>query len=558
MRALATLTLCAALASGTVARAESTKRVKVRVVEVAGGVAYITPGSTAGLRVGTRVRFAQKTFRILAVTSKNAAVELRKKARLRIGARGHAFVKRAAAVGSVKKLAKPVALSSFDKQWPEAIRPAQTQETKTVVLGEITGASSYQLVVTASGSSLIPLQDDGDPVTRLTLGARLRAEPWSTTPLGVDLDLATSLWLGRGLDEDIGADSRPLLRVRELRLRYGSYANPMIGVGRLRYAASTVGQLDGARVSSPKLMGFTVSGFGGVVPHALSGAPDSGNTRFGAELTYENPSSSWRPWINLVAHGSRFDGAMDEKRLSSYFLLSPGPATLMGHAELSLFDSDNPWGADSVELSQAGVDAHLGTGPAHIGLRLDMRQTERSRWLESLLPPDWICTRVPEIPADPPALEPCTGADNTRYVGTLDAGIRFSKLAVTTGVTAITTADEDLEELHGFADVRVWRLPAEMRADAGFMATRSRFVDSYSLRAGAGLPLGSLELDVHYRPGVLRYKAALENLTQHRFGADLSYAASRSLDIRLAAEAVASDDINLFAAFVNAVWRPRL
>ncbi|WP_428264547.1 hypothetical protein, partial [Haliangium sp.] len=449
-------------------------QITVRVVEIAGGVAYLTPGERAGLRAGQTARIGRQRYRIVAVTRDSAVIELGKAGRgLREGLRGQVKKSKRQPGQEGRERRAPVPPDAFARVWRPARLPAQAQAPDPVPLMGVPGDSGrVRAAVYGTAASVIPLQGEYDPVTRLAVGGRLHAEPWRSTPVGIDADLALTHWSGIELDPDFGADSRPPLRVRELRLRYGDERSPLAGIGRLRYAAATVGALDGVRVRTPRLGGLSLAAFGGYVPDPTTTEPDLGMSRFGVELAYSDPTSTWRPSAELVAHGSRFDGALDERRLSAYAGVHGEALSLMGYAELSAFERDNPWGAEPVELTAAGVDTSVRAGAVQLGARLDRRVPERSRWLASLLPQSWLCTARPSAEIDPVS-EPCDGQRHARTLATADARYQGRAVAVTAGASAVGSSSGALsEELAAFADLRATGVVRRGRLHLGALITR--------------------------------------------------------------------------------------
>jgi hypothetical protein len=542
------------------------RTIELRVIEVAGGRAYVQPGEDAGLRVGQDVIIDGRRYRVVAVESDHAVIDVGER-RLREGERGRAQVSTSSVTGSA--IARPVPLSEFEGQWTPPVRPAEQQNPERVPLGGGGGSGRYRVAVLAGAMSWLPLVDEAEPVTHATVGARIHAEPWQEQPFSFDADVAVSLWLGEDLDTDLstgtaalGRDSRPIVRVRELAAQYGDAASPIIaGLGRLRYAAMTLGLLDGVRLASPSMGNLRVAAFGGVVPDTLDGAPAFDHRRFGVEAVYHAPKSSWQPFLSVVAHGSQFDGELDERRLSGYASTFRGPLAMTAYGELSMFDEDNPWGASQAELTAAGVDASLRSGNTRFGMRLDMRSPERSYWLASLLPPGWLCTAIPQ-PAGSPLPEPCTGHRDVRYSAAADARVDLDRLFVSGGASLISlSSGEAIDAASGFADVQIRELAGQYRANLGVYATHAAFMDSVAVHASAGGPVPSLEtldLALFYRPAFLIYSASVEGVLDHRFGVDMLYTPSPRLDLALTLEGMAGVDITGVGAFATAVWRPAL
>ncbi|GAB4558599.1 MAG: hypothetical protein Tsb0020_03720 [Haliangiales bacterium] len=537
------------------------RTIEIFVLEVAGGKAYIRPGEEAGVRPGQEVRIGKQRFRVISVTRDSAIIELGDKA-VSEGDPGRARVRVRNPDEPV--LPAPTPLSDFEGQWTPPTLPASQQNPKLVALGSGADLGAYQVVLRAGVASIL----SGDqPFARMTVGASMHAEPWREVPFGIDADLAVSLWLGEGLDSGLGADSRPVVSVRELQLRYGDRYRPYIGLGRLRYAATTLGLLDGVRLTTPRFNGAQVAVFGGAVPDALDGAPDFDHRRFGMEATFDNPELPWQPFLTVVAHGSLFDGELDERRLSSYASARQGPMTVGAHAELSFFDEDNPWGVSPAELTAAGVDGSLRWGNHRVGARVDMRQPERSLWLASLLPPSWLCTTTPQPPPDPadpnPLPEPCSDTRDLRYSAALDAQTELGSVLLSGGASAIGVSNgEDPETFSVFADARVVELFGTYRAHLGAFHSQSTLLDTTAVRLGGGGPmpfLRSLDLSLYYRPAVIRYNAALENFLDHRVGIDGLYSPLPRLDIAVTVEAMVGADVGAaLGTFATAVWRPQL
>lgn len=544
-----------AVALGAAAARAQPKQVAVTVVDQAGGTVFLEPGEDAGLHPGAEVRFGKKTYRVQAVTATAATISVGARV-LPIGSRGQATIT-ARAGGPEKALAKPAPLASFAGQWPEATVPAASQSPTPVPIGQIRARGPSELAIRASSSSLFPLRGGGEPVTRVSLRAQLRFEPFAEVPFGLDADVEAARWFGRGLSGDLGAGSRPTIEVQELRLRYGDRDDPGVGLGRLRYASRSVGLLDGARVSSPRYAGVSAFAFGGVVPSTLDGAFDTSLARFGAGASYIDVDSSWRPSAELTAWGSLFEGELDERRLAANVRLYPGPATLGAHAELSGFAADNPWGQDRVEITAAGVDAGISYKRLTASASLDALQPERSLWLASLLPQSWLCTAEP-LPAGA-GPEPCDGRRDTSYYGLATAGFDTDHLALRAGGTAILDNHQSLEQRGAFLDVHALDLLAGAGLELGATAAESDLLDSYAARIGASSSFGrSLDASLYYRPALLVYQASVEDIVEHRVGGELFWAPAPSWGGRLSAEGVQGDDISMVGVYATAVWRGAL
>ena len=59
------------------AGAASGRRVTVKVVEIAGGRAYVVPGEAAGIGVGSVVALRDRRYRVVGATAKHAVIEMK-------------------------------------------------------------------------------------------------------------------------------------------------------------------------------------------------------------------------------------------------------------------------------------------------------------------------------------------------------------------------------------------------------------------------------------------------------------------------------------------------
>src|SRR6185369_3872102 len=115
--------------------------------------------------------------------------------------------------------------------------------------------------LTLGGGAVLPL-GAGSSIGRAELDARVHGEPILGVPFAFDVDLSLARWFAANLGAREGGDARPLLWVREALMSYGAggfYA----GLGRMRYAASTLGTLDGTRLVAPIGEGASIGAFGG-------------------------------------------------------------------------------------------------------------------------------------------------------------------------------------------------------------------------------------------------------------------------------------------------------
>ena len=321
------------------------RRVRVRVVDVSGDRAWLEPGSEAGLRRGDVVQIGRRRYEVVDTTASYGVIESR--AGLALGARGVARVDIDRTDGVVEPLATPTPLSEFDGAWPDPVHPADAQDPDPIPLGLVAEDRRLIIRLQASGGALIPLGERGTTLGRGVLRARVHAEPFSDLPFAVDADAAVQMFFARNVANRRGARSQSLLRFRQLQLSYGTDESFYGAIGRLRYAAQSVGMLDGLRVRTESFGPFTFGAFGGFVPDARDGRPAFDAARFGVEASARDLNAPLRPMASVVALGSVFDGSMDERRLLVQAQLLPGRSRVGGHFEMQLFDEDNPFGASN-------------------------------------------------------------------------------------------------------------------------------------------------------------------------------------------------------------------
>jgi hypothetical protein len=328
----------------------------------------------------------------------------------------------------------------------------------------------------------------------------------------------------------------------------------------MRYAASTLGTLDGARVSAPIGAGVSVGAFGGLLPDPLSGAPSITGNRFGVELAYSRPDTELRPDAALVLQGSTFQGTPDERRVSGVVAIYPGPSRLGGHFEVSAFDASNPWKAKPIELTAAGIDSSVRAGVFQLDGRFDLRQPERSRWLASYLPASWFCTTVPS--PTPGAPDICNGNSSTRAFGAVDAGFQLDHLALLVGGTTSGDISQSgaPKMVGGFATARILRIARLLRVETSGSYSRATYADMLGGSAGPGISLfdDTLDLSAYYRITTLEYRAFPTSLLQHAVGGTLIAIPDSTVLVAIQSEATAGDDVNALMLFGTLTWRPNL
>src|SRR5439155_5782905 len=180
-------------------------------------------------------------------------------------------------------------------------------------------------------------------------------------PLAADLDIAL-----RGFSRGVASPTRTPLFVRAAQLRYGPTTDPSLVVGRLRYAASALGMLDGGRVAA-HVGALELAAFGGLVPDPLGGRPDTGASRFGGELIYDDATSPWQPRLAITAYGSTWSGKLDERRLTAVASTGHDSTWLSAWAEMQQFAADNPWNAPALDLTGAGATVEWRKHGNHVG-----------------------------------------------------------------------------------------------------------------------------------------------------------------------------------------------
>lgn len=563
---LALVVLCVALSPSDAEaqrrrrrRSSSSSTVSVEVVDVSGGRAYVAPGETAGVGRGSEIRIGSDEYVVVAATDGWAAFDLPEGATVAVGASGRASLVIEAGE-TAPRLPPPSELAAFEGAWPEVVLPSSTQSPDPVPLGRTGTARRAELAASTTMTTIIPLEEE--PVLfRGDLRVRGRVAPFDGIPLWVTGDVSGQLWAADDLGTRDNGDSRPPLRVRELTVAFGrsnDISDFYAAIGRIRSVAMQLGQLDGIAIRTPSLEGFTVGAFGGLVPDPTLGLPSLAAQRFGLELAYRDPDSELRPSIGIVAHGSVFDGAVDERRLNVIAQIFPDVGRLGAHAELSLHDAVNPWNVSEVELSAAGVDGGIRVDDFDVGARFDVRRPERSRWLASFLPTTYLCVPAPQTP-DVGVVEPCSGADDSRYAGTVDVGLRMGNWALRGGANFLHyVQDPTLGQIGGFASVRAAPLVETVRADLFLSAATGAVYDTMAGRLTLGWAIvpDMIDLSAHYRIGYSIYRADFEGWLEHMAGGSLVVTPLPELAITLVGDGITGRDVDVLLLQLSAIYRP--
>ncbi len=515
--------------------------VAIRVVDVAGGAVYLSPGRAAGVVPGTRVRIRGAELVVVESTEATAVVQLGA-ARVALGDAGTADVVPGAAP-AVKRLAPPRPAPEFTGQWNDPVPPASAQRPRPVPLGAGAGAEGAARV-TVLGHGYAAAQrglSSGDAEARVIASF----QPMTERPLAADLDVAAR-WFSGGHD----ARTHTPVLVRAAELRYGEAADPALAIGRLRFAATAVGMLDGGRASA-RIGGFEIAAFGGLVPDPLSGKPATGASRFGAELRYDAPDAAWQPRIALAAHGSTWDGQLDERRLSVAGSADRGPWWIDGWADVDAFAAGNPWGARGVELTGAGASVQWRRQGDHAGVDLTFLRPERSLRLAAALPPEWLCTLAPRAPA----ADTCASGDWWGSA-TATAGVRGARWAVDAGAT-LGDSHGQYRGLDRSGYLRGELRLGPSRLSAGLAGGQASFASWTAGELGAAYaPSRALDVALSYRPELLDYVASTGPAILHSVIADTRLALSTALDLALSATATTGSDRDALALLATFAWRP--
>ena len=517
-------------------------RVAVKVIEVAGDVAYVSPGRTAGLAAGTKIAFGADTRSVLEVTDTTASVKLDGLV-LAIGQAGTAEV--VAGAGSAATGDKALRAAQVVAEWPDPVPPAEAQAPKAVPLGNMrrsTGAAHVTVIGSGYGALARGGQSFADGQARVIASWDMMTD----RPLAGDLDVA-----GRFYSEGYDKHLRVPVFASVAQLRYGSAMDPAFAIGRLRYAASSVGMLDGAR-GSVHLGSLELAAFGGLVPDPISGKPDTGASRFGAEAIYDLRTVPWEPRVAVTASGSTWGGQVDERRLAVDASAARGPVFLNGWAEAQAFSADNPWNAHALELTGAGANAEWRAHGNHLGVDLDYLRPDRSLRLAAALPAAWLCTETPK-PGD--VAEGCRGGDSWT-TATASAGTRRGIFTLdaygTVGRTHLIETSLDTS-----AFVRGEVQLGRRRISLGGTVGKASFGSWDSGEVGFGTTMWqATDLLLRYRAELLDYVASSGPVLMHSVTADLRVPWSTSIDLALSAVGTTGPDRSLVALLTTLVWRP--
>ena len=524
----------------------------LEVVELSGDQAYLTPGIERHYDIGDSVTIGRRRYRVIAHNTKSVVIALD----------GHKVKKGARATVKVRPVPnttfaarpKPLSASAFAGQWQDPVRPAETQTPKPVPLGVPRDERRNRATLVLDHTRTQPLSGSAAAIDRVRLRALLHAE-LADSRVAFDADALIDFWRASDLDLRRGSSSRPLLDVRQLEL---SYRGDVVraGLGRLRYPSSTLGMLDGARASAALSEHWTLGAFGGTMADALDGSPSLDVSRFGAELVWQGLQDSAPTRASVTAQGSRFLGALDERRVTAMFESYPRFGRLGARAEINFFDRDNPWNAPVTELTDLSLDASVKLSQLRLSGYVDARRPERSYWLAASLPPGYFCVAQRVVGAS--GSEPCFGAAH-RLTATVSAAWEAERWTLDAGTTVLTTRLATAEHNSVFVGYRLRELWQVGRLELGASASRGSLIESAAVNAGLGASLlqDTADVSVYYRPSLLRYTADSAELLEHGAGARLWWAASRTIDLSLSGDLLQSRDTSMLLLQTTLAWRPR-
>ncbi|HSD86184.1 MAG TPA: hypothetical protein VLB44_01675 [Kofleriaceae bacterium] len=523
------------------ARVASAEPVPVKVIEVAGDAAYVSPGRAAGVIAGATVHINGHDYKVVEATEQTAVVKVGGDP-LHVGDGGTADAT-PGATSSTRQLAKPRPPEAFAGQWPDAVLPASRQNPAPVSLGS--GKAPTQSHVTILGKAyggVDKKSHDGELEGRVIASFDLVED----RPLAADLDVAGRLFLA-GFD----SGTHTPLMVRAAQLRYGSANDPRLALGRLRYAASAIGMLDGGRAAM-KTGSFEVAAFGGLVPDPLGGKPDTGAARFGGEAIYDAADTAWQPRVAVTAYGSTWQGALDERRLAIVSSASQEALRFDGWAELQSFPSNNEFDAKSLEVTGAGTTAQWRKRGRHLGLDITFLRPERSRRLAAALPLEWLCTPV-RVPND--SATTCGGGSSwtTANASAGWGGARWNVdgIGSLTRTQGIYSGVESSGYLRG--EVRF----GPGRAEAAVSGGKASFGAWTAGEIGAGYAATNrFDVGARYRPELLDYVASTGPMLLHSVIGDVRYATSPAFDISVSAIGTTGEDRKALAVLALVAWRP--
>lgn len=523
-------------------RTAAAEPIAVKVIEVAGNAAYLSAGRAAGVVPGTVVTIRGNQLTVSEATEKSSVVRLDDKQLVNVGDTGTANVTPGAAA-SVKRLPPPRQPEQFVGQWPAPVLPATMQDPAPVALGSGRPPGRAHVAVIGRGYAAADRSGrDGDVEGRVIASFDLMTD----RPLAADLDVA-----GRAFFSGYDASTRTPLLVRTAQIRYGDASDPRVALGRLRYAASSLGMLDGGR-GMMRIGNVEIAAFGGIVPDPLSGKPDTGAARFGGEVVYDDADNEWQPRVAVTAHGSTWQGELDERRLSLVTSVNRASLWLDGWGEVQSFPAGNPFDAKPVELTGAGASAQWRKRGLHAGVDLSYLRPERSLRLAAALPLEWLCTPL-HVFRD--TATTCGGAGSWT-TSSASAGMRTTRWSVD-AIGTLGVSNGVYRGIDRSAYVRGELYLGPARAQAAASVGKASFGSWNAIEVGGGYaPTRRLDLSARYRPELLDYVASTGPMLLHSIVVDGRFTQSPQLDLSLSTVATTGADRDALALLAIVVWRP--
>ncbi|HRC58443.1 MAG TPA: hypothetical protein PKU97_21120 [Kofleriaceae bacterium] len=295
-----------------------------------------------------------------------------------------------------------------------------------------------------------------------------------------------------------------------------------------------------------------VAAFGGVVPDPVSGKPDPSAARFGTELSYDALALPWQPHLALTAHGSTWNGELDERRLSAAVSASAGDTWLDGWAEAQAFASTNPWGASAVELTGAGATAQWRRDGRQLGLDVTYLRPERSLRLAAALPLEELCVPASQI-GD--GAVTCPGGEWWASASA-SAGLRRRRWALD-AIVSVAHSRSETSSTTRSAALRGEREVGPVRVEAGVSAGKVAFASFTAAELGAAFaPARHLDVALRYRPELLDYVASEGPVLMHSVIAEGRASPQPSLDLAASVVATTGEDRDAVALMLFVAWRP--
>ena len=365
--------------------------VEVTVVDVAGTKAYLQPGAQGSVRRNATVQLKGKEYRVLQASASYAVIEIRQRSGAREG-QGALFDRPRGGGQSARAAPAPAPLDVGARVDPRA-RPRGRAGAAYVPTRRRGARSPLRRDALARGRWPRPARQPARGQPRLHGAPRARPRR-ALRGAGRARLRRLGAAVGRvRFCSRVGGTTRSVLVVRELQASYGS-GGWFAGLGRMKYAASTLGTLDGARTQAPLGAGFSVGAFGGFLPNPLGGEVRSRRSGSASRRATAGPTSTStpRPPSSPTAPpsaGPSTSGAVGHVRRL------PGPVAGRRPLRGVRLRRGQPVGRQP----RRGHGGRARSVRAHRRLRarrrLDLLQPERSRWLASFLPSSWFCRTVP-------------------------------------------------------------------------------------------------------------------------------------------------------------------